>query len=70
MKKLKCLFCEDRYTDEDLAELKEMGEKYHLESKQFVCPDCYDDLRRPSRYGWGKRQEQQEARPKEGSGGR
>jgi uncharacterized protein with PIN domain len=46
MPKYKCLFCEDRYTDKDLAELNEMGEIYHLESKQFVCPDCYDDLRR------------------------
>lgn len=46
MKKFKCLFCEDRFSEEDLAELKEMGEKYHLEAKQFVCPDCYDDLRR------------------------
>jgi len=43
---MKCLFCEDTYTPQDLAELKEMGESYHLESKQFVCPDCYDDLRR------------------------
>ena len=46
MKKFKCLYCEDHYTDEDFVEPKEMGEKYHLESNQFVCPDCYDDLRR------------------------
>lgn len=65
IKKIKCLFCEDTYTEQDLSELKDMGEKYHLESKQFVCPDCYDDLRRlpleeqlkalfqGSEYDWG-----------------
>ena len=44
----KCLFCEDTYTKQDLAELDEMGEKYHLESdyEPFVCPDCFDDFQR------------------------
>ncbi|MGS0745584.1 hypothetical protein ACU70A_06490 [Syntrophomonas erecta subsp. sporosyntropha] len=46
MKDYTCLFCEDIYTDQDLASLKEIGEKYHLEAELFVCPDCYDDLRR------------------------
>lgn len=46
MKNHKCLFCEDTYTTQDLSEMKEMGETYHLEPKQFVCPDCYDDLQR------------------------
>mgnify|MGYP000977027167 CR=1 FL=1 len=43
---MKCLFCEDTYTEQDLRDLKELGETYHLEEKQFVCPDCYDDLQR------------------------
>lgn len=43
---MKCLFCEGNYTEQDLRDLKELGETYHLEEKQFVCPDCYDDLRR------------------------
>lgn len=42
----KCLFCEDTYTEQDLSELDELLEKYHWESEQFICPDCYDDLRR------------------------
>jgi hypothetical protein len=43
---MKCLFCEDTYTDQDLVELKEMGEECWKTKTQFVCPDCYDDLRR------------------------
>lgn len=43
---MKCLFCEDTYTAQDLAEIKEMGEAYWKTEKQFVCPDCYDDLQR------------------------
>lgn len=43
MSQRKCLFCEDVY---DLDELKEMGEKYWHTKTQFVCPDCYDNLRR------------------------
>ena len=42
----KCMFCEDRFTDEELSELKEMGEKYWLTKTQFICPDCMDDLQR------------------------
>lgn len=42
----KCLFCEDTYTEQDLVELDELGEKYHLESILFICSDCYDDLQR------------------------
>lgn len=43
---MKCLFCEDNFTEQDLTELKEMGEAYYLEEKQLICPDCYDKLRR------------------------
>jgi len=43
---MKCLFCEDTYTEQDIAELKEMGEAYWKTETQFVCPDCYDDLQR------------------------
>jgi hypothetical protein len=43
---MKCLFCEDNFTEQDLTELKEMGEAYYLAEKQLICPDCYLDLRR------------------------
>ena len=42
----KCIFCEDKFTDEELSELKEMGEKYWLTKTEFICPDCRDDLQR------------------------
>lgn len=46
MNKYKCLFCGDTYTNDEIRELKEMGEKMWKTEKEFVCPDCYDDLRR------------------------
>lgn len=46
MSKVKCLFCEDTYTADEITELKEMGEKMWKTQKEFVCPDCYDNLKR------------------------
>ena len=37
---MKCSKCKGIYEDEDLRELKEMGESYSLHP--FICPDCYD----------------------------
>lgn len=45
-KKFKCLFCEDTYTKENLEEFREMGESFWHTKKEFVCPDCYADLKR------------------------
>lgn len=42
----KCMFCEDSFSKKDIEELTEMGEKFWLTKDGFVCPDCYDDLRR------------------------
>ena len=42
----KCFFCEDRFTNAELKELKEMGEKYARTKECFICPDCYDDFNR------------------------
>ena len=41
-----CLFCKDTYTEQDLEEVKAMGEKYHIEEQTFICADCYDDFKR------------------------
>lgn len=46
----KCSVCGDRFTNEDIKELVEMGEPFHLDKDQFrlICPDCYDNLNRLS----------------------
>lgn len=41
-----CTLCGDSFADADLAELKEMGEKFSVSQKGFICPDCLDDLSR------------------------
>ena len=38
---IKCAYCGDIFTPDDLAELKEMGEDFHFEHGCFLCPDCY-----------------------------
>ena len=40
-----CRFCGDIFTKDDLKELRETGERYHLDGGGFICPDCYDNLR-------------------------
>lgn len=66
---MKCLFCEDTYTAQDIDEIKEIGESVYHTKTQFVCPDCYDDLQRlpleeqlkallqGSNYDWEAREE-------------
>jgi hypothetical protein len=40
----KCKRCGDEFTNEELRELKEIGEAY---SKfPFLCPDCFDEFQR------------------------
>jgi hypothetical protein len=39
------MFCEDTFTGEELIELEEIGELFFRAKTDFVCPDCYDDLR-------------------------
>lgn len=42
-----CCVCGERYSSDDLAELREMGDAYYLDltvhPANFMCPDCWDD---------------------------
>lgn len=44
--KVKCLMCHEDFSDDDLQEFAELGEKYHIESASFFCPDCWDSFQR------------------------
>ncbi len=37
---MKCTKCGEEYTEDDLRELREMGEQFSV--NPFICPDCYD----------------------------
>lgn len=39
-----CRFCGESYSNEELQELKEMGEEFCR--KPFICPDCWDGFQR------------------------
>ena len=46
-----CAMCGEKYDDEDLEELEEMGEAFTVlgdtaESDQMICPDCFDEWTR------------------------
>lgn len=41
-----CRFCGETFTQDELKDLRQMGERYHLSGGCFICPDCYDDFRR------------------------
>lgn len=41
----KCAVCGDIFTEDDLAECREMGEAYCREDNFFLCPDCWDTFR-------------------------
>lgn len=45
-KEIECVMCGETFTEDDLAELREIGEAYHREDGCFLCPDCLDSLRR------------------------
>ncbi len=46
MKEHTCKDCGDTFTDEELRELHELGEPYHLEKGCFLCPDCWANFQR------------------------
>lgn len=41
-----CTKCGERYSEREVSQLKSWGEKMWLDP--FICPDCYDALRRKS----------------------
>lgn len=41
-----CRLCGEAYTEADLEELDEMGERYYCNGDSFFCPDCWDDFQR------------------------
>lgn len=41
-----CVMCGDTFTEADLKELDDMGERYHREDGCFLCPDCWDSFQR------------------------
>lgn len=43
---IECVMCGETFTEDDLTELREMGEAYHREEGCFLCPDCWDSFRR------------------------
>lgn len=45
-KEVECVMCGETFTEDDLVELREMGEQYHREKSCFLCPDCWDSFRR------------------------
>lgn len=42
---MNCLFCKAAYTDDDIKEMKEMGEEPYHDRHCFICPDCYDGFK-------------------------
>lgn len=44
--KIECAMCGDTFTEADLKELDDMGERYHREDGCFLCPDCWDSFKR------------------------
>lgn len=43
---VECVMCSETFTEDDLEELRGMGEQYHREDGCFLCPDCWDSFRR------------------------
>ena len=43
---IECVMCGETFTEDDLAELREIGEAYYREEGCFLCPDCWDSFRR------------------------
>lgn len=41
---MKCTVCGERYTGEEVAELRAEGEEFNMHP--FMCPDCYDRFQR------------------------
>lgn len=43
---MNCLFCKEDYTDDDIKEMRGMGEEFYHDRNCFICPDCYDEFKR------------------------
>ena len=43
---MNCLFCKAAYADDDIKEMREMGDEFSHDSHCFICPDCYDRFKR------------------------
>ena len=51
---MRCRFCKEIYTPDEVAELREMHEEYWSDGASFICPGCWDDLQRKTVIGVGK----------------
>lgn len=45
---LRCHICGEEYTEQDIKDLREMGEQFYRGDDCFICPDCYDKYSRSS----------------------
>ena len=43
---MRCRFCNEIYTPDEVAELREMPEEFWWDGASFICPGCWDDLQR------------------------
>ncbi|GHU35452.1 hypothetical protein FACS1894105_04210 [Clostridia bacterium] len=43
---MKCLFCEEIYSDIDIKDMNEMNDAFYMDKDMFICPDCFDDFNR------------------------
>lgn len=39
-----CRACGDRFTEDDLRELRGFNEPYWRDGEMFICPDCWDNF--------------------------
>lgn len=37
---MRCRFCNEIYTPDEVAELREMHEEYWSDGASFICPGC------------------------------
>ncbi len=43
---MKCKFCGEVFTNDDIQEMREAGKDFWLDDNTFICPDCYDSFSR------------------------
>lgn len=46
MADMTCLACGEVYTEQERHELHEMREEFFQVGDNFICPDCWDHLKR------------------------
>ena len=46
MADMTCMMCGEVYTEQERHELHEMREEFYQENDVFICPDCWDNVRR------------------------